>query len=86
MIEFYETAISYYQQRPTFQWLAAKGIVPSNTTTYSLSDIQAALTEAYGALPYLGCSGPKFNTTAAGKNSTDSGSIYLDEVWYYNHV
>lgn len=58
--------------------------MPSNTTTYTLSAIQNALTAATGAVPYLGCSGTKYNATHA--NSTDAGYTTLDEVWYYMHV
>jgi ribonuclease T2 len=83
VVEFYETAIKYFIRLPTWRWLAQAGIRPSNTTGYSLSDIQTALTKGYGKLPYLGCSGPAYNTTAAGKGTTDNGAIYLDEAWYY---
>jgi len=76
----------YYQRLPTWGWLSAAGIRPSNSTNYTLSDIQAALTKGYGQLPYVGCAGPKYNSTPAGAGSNDGGSIYLDEVWYYFHV
>jgi ribonuclease T2 len=84
--EFYETAIKYYQRLPTWKWLDAAGIRPSNSTGYSISDIQAALTTGYGALPYTGCAGPAYNTTDAGKGSLDNGKIYFDEAWYYFYV
>ncbi|KAL4241605.1 RNase T2 family protein [Abortiporus biennis] len=51
--------------------LAASGIVPSNTTTYTLTQLQTALKSQTGALPYLGCG---FNGTV------------LQEVWYFHHV
>lgn len=86
VIEFYETAIQYYKGLPSYKWLANAGITPSNTTKYTLSDMQSALTSAFGALPYIGCSGPKYNTTTAGKNSTDNGGTIVDELWYYHHV
>jgi ribonuclease T2 len=86
MVDFYESAIKYYLRLPTWDWLSVAGITPSNTTNYSTSDIQAALTAGYSVLPYLGCSGPKYNHTAAGRGSTDDGHVYLDEVWYYFHV
>jgi len=86
MPDFYSTAIMYYQRLPTFRWLSDAGIKPSNTTNYTLKHIQAALTKAYGELPFIGCTGPKFNSTPAGAGSDDSGAIYLDEVWYYFHV
>ena len=40
----------------------------------------------FGARPYIGCSGPKYNTTDAGKGSLDNGGTQLSEVWYYYHV
>lgn len=49
----------------------SSGIVPSNKTTYPLSQIQTALKAQTGSLPYVGC----------GSNGT-----VLQEVWYYNHV
>lgn len=70
---------------PTWGWLGAHGMYPSNTTTYTLSNMEAALRQEYGATPYLGCGGPAYNTTAAGKNSTDNGGTVLQEVWYYFH-
>jgi len=86
VVDFFETAILYYQRLPTYGWLSAAGIRPSNKTTTSLSAVQAALTKGYGALPYVGCSGPKYNTTAAGKGSLDAGYTQISEVWYNFHV
>lgn len=53
LVDFYETAALHYLKYPTFDWLSAASIVPSNTTTYKLSQIQDALTKASGALPYV---------------------------------
>lgn len=39
-----------------------------------------------GAVPYIGCGGPRYNTTTAGANSLDNGYTVLNEVWYYYHV
>ncbi|OIW27128.1 ribonuclease T2 [Coniochaeta ligniaria NRRL 30616] len=86
VVDFFETVISYYQILPTWGWLRAKDIAPSNETAYSLTSIQAALTEGFGKRPYILCSGPAFNTTAAGKGSKDQGKVVLSEVWYYHHV
>lgn len=83
VIDFLETALLYYRRLPTWGWLATVGIRPSNTTQYSLSDMQGALTRFYGAVPYVGCSGPRYNETAAGKGSLDNGRTQLSEVWYY---
>jgi len=86
VVEFYETAINYYKRYPTWGWLAEKGIRPSNTTQVSLAAIRSALVNKTGAIPYIGCSGAAYNTTTAGKNTTDNGKTVLSEVWYYNYV
>ncbi|PNP48738.1 ribonuclease T2 family protein [Trichoderma gamsii] len=86
LFQFYETVISYYKTLPTWRWLSASNIHPSNRTSYTLSHIQAALTREYGVIPYLGCGGPKYNETKAGKGSRDNGGTQLNEVWYYYHV
>ncbi|KAH9908747.1 ribonuclease T2-like protein [Xylariomycetidae sp. FL2044] len=92
MVDFFETAVSYYQSLPTWGWLSAAGIRPSNasssSSSYSLSDIQAALRAGFGPgrLPYVGCAGPKYNETEAGRGSADAGYTVLGEVWYYYHV
>ncbi|TLS25398.1 hypothetical protein PpBr36_07777 [Pyricularia pennisetigena] len=80
------SAIMYYRRTPTWQWLNSAGIVPSNTTAYSLKSIQTALTSSYGALPYIACSGPRYNETAAGSGSLDNGRTVLSEAWYYAHA
>lgn len=84
--DFFETTIAYYKKLPSFKWLADAGIHPSNTTSYSLSDIQSALSDRFGELPFVGCSGPKYNETEAGKGSLDAGATVLSELWYYHHV
>lgn len=88
IVDFFETAIMYYQRLPTWGWLNAANIYPSNSSTasYSLSEMQNALTNGYGALPYIGCSGPRFNTTTEGAGSTDNGYTVLSEVWYNFHT
>lgn len=86
VVQFFETAISYYLRLPTYKWLESAGITPSNSSQVSLGDFQGALTSAYGALPYVGCSGPRYNETSAGANSTDNGRTAISEVWYYQHV
>ena len=56
---------------PSLTLRRRNGIVPSNSTGYSLEQIQAALKSQTGALPYVGCS----------HNGTQ-----LSEIWYYSHV
>lgn len=86
VVDYFEAALAFYQTLPTWGWLSAAGIRPSNATSVSLADLQGALTGGFGALPYIGCSGPRYNVTEAGKGSTDNGYTVLTEVWYYYHV
>lgn len=88
VVDFFETTIYYYKKFPTWQFLAKQGILPSNMTAYSKEDIENALAEETGAIPYVGCSGPRYNETEQGRkeNSTDAGRTVLSEVWYYMHV
>ena len=86
VIDFFDTALSYYRKLPTYDWLAAAGIKPSNCTRYSLSNITSALEKRFGAKPYIGCSGPSFKDIEEGKHTNDTGNTVLSEVWYLNHV
>ncbi|KAJ9105451.1 hypothetical protein QFC21_001822 [Naganishia friedmannii] len=52
IVDFYETVALHYLKYPTFDWLSAAKIVPSNTTTYKLKQFQDALTGPSGGLPY----------------------------------
>ncbi|KAI6114944.1 ribonuclease T2 [Pisolithus thermaeus] len=70
VVNFYETVVKVFQLYPTYNMLAAAGIVPSNGTTYTLAQITNAYSQT-GAIPYLGCSG---------------NGVVLDEVWYFHHV
>jgi ribonuclease T2 len=81
VVDFFETSILYYNRLPTYGWLEDADIRPSNETNYSLLDMQNALRRGYGSIPYLGCSGPRYNTTAASARSSDSSFTVLSEVW-----
>ncbi|KAK8105834.1 hypothetical protein PG999_009193 [Apiospora kogelbergensis] len=84
--DFFETAAAFHRALPTWSWLEASGVRPSNATTFSLGDFTRPLTQGFGAIPYVGCSGPKYNATEAGKGSTDAGYTVINEIWYYYHV
>lgn len=51
-----------------------------------MSCFQDALKKGHGAVPWIGCTGPAYNTTVEGKGSLDAGKTVLSEVWYYYHV
>ncbi|KAL1676153.1 ribonuclease T2-like protein [Schizophyllum commune] len=71
VVNFFDAVVRAFKQYPTYDILASNGIVPSNSTGYSLDQIHAALKSQTGALPYVGCS----------HNGTQ-----LSEIWYYSHV
>ncbi|OCF39256.1 hypothetical protein I317_06925 [Kwoniella heveanensis CBS 569] len=71
LIDYYEAAIKGFVQYPTYEWLEAEGVVPSNETSYDIAGIQKILEERSGAAPYVGCSGPNKDI--------------LTEVWYNTH-
>ncbi|ESK98147.1 ribonuclease t2 [Moniliophthora roreri MCA 2997] len=70
VINYFDATIRAFHQYPTFDMLAAFGILPSNRTAYSLESIQNALKTQTGVIPYLGC-----------RNKT-----ILSEVWYFSHI
>lgn len=70
LVEFLEETVELNENLPTFDYLSECGIVPTNDTTYPISDIETCLSDAFdGYLPHIGC-----------RNG------YLAEVWYYHHV
>ncbi|KAH8126179.1 ribonuclease T2 [Trichoderma asperellum] len=68
--DFFTRAVSLFQTLPSYDWLAAAGIVPSKTATYTLAAIQAALTAHHGHNVIINC------------NSNGE----LDELWYQYNV
>ena len=79
LIDFFETVIMYFLRLPTFEWLAAQGYrMPSNSTAYSLADIEDALSGEYGVVPYVGCAGTPYNETDAGEG--------IERRWRYRAV
>ncbi|KAK8243544.1 ribonuclease T2-like protein [Phyllosticta capitalensis] len=55
--DFFNRSVSLFKERPTYEWLAAAGITPSSSKTYSLSTIQSALKAAHGEGVALLCEG-----------------------------
>ncbi|KID96796.1 ribonuclease T2 precursor, partial [Metarhizium majus ARSEF 297] len=86
LFDFFETVVAWQRRLPSFRWLSDAGIRPSNRTSYTLSDIQRALTKEFGHQPFIGCGGPKYNETEAGKGSKDNGRTEINELWYFYHV
>ncbi|GME71196.1 unnamed protein product [Ambrosiozyma monospora] len=69
-VDYIKKAIELYDGLPTYKWLAAKGIVPSETATYTKQQILDAISENFGHTAYISCDK---------KNG-------LQEVWYFHHL
>lgn len=54
-VDFFNKVVQLFKTLPTYEWLEAAGITPSNSKTYTLSEIEAALKTGFGYVPYLGC-------------------------------
>ncbi|PWN46602.1 ribonuclease T2 [Violaceomyces palustris] len=67
VVGYFRQIVNRFRKLPTYRWLEEAGIVPSNTTTYTLAEIEGALSKKHGGVPYVGCTK---------KNQ-------LDEFWYY---
>jgi len=78
VIDFFESVIRAWEQFPTGDFLRSHGIVPSNTTTYTLEQMQDAVKAHTGVIPYFGCTGPEA--------PEGDGRTVVDEVWHFNHA
>jgi len=55
VVFYFNSAVDLFQTLPTFDWLAAAGITPSTTATYSRNEIVDALRASYGFTVGLEC-------------------------------
>ncbi|OTA06464.1 hypothetical protein A9Z42_0072310 [Trichoderma parareesei] len=69
-VDFFRRATTLFQTLPSYDWLAAAGISPSTTATYTLAGIQDALTAHHGQNVVINCA----------KNGE------LNELWYHYNV
>lgn len=60
-VDFFSKTVSLFKTLPTYQWLADAGITPDGSKSYSLDDIQSALSKQHGADVTLGCEGKSLN-------------------------
>ncbi|CEJ93907.1 Putative Ribonuclease Trv [[Torrubiella] hemipterigena] len=59
--DFFTRTVGLFKTVPTYSWLAAAGITPSTSKTYSLSTIQDVLTKKHGAAVTLKCKNKVIN-------------------------
>ncbi|KAF2798235.1 ribonuclease M [Melanomma pulvis-pyrius CBS 109.77] len=70
VVDYFQKAVDLFKALPSYTWLAAAGITPSTTKTYTTAAIQAAITaKRPGVSVTLGCS-----------------SSALNEIWYHYDV
>ncbi|KAF7596425.1 ribonuclease T2-like [Aspergillus hancockii] len=61
VVDYFDKTVELFHQLPTHEILSSAGIVPSYTETYSLDEIQDALTKAHGADVIARCHYHNFN-------------------------
>jgi len=70
VVDYFQKAVDLFKQLPSYEWLAAAGITPSTSKTYTTAQIQAALSaNRPGVSVTLGCQSGVFN-----------------EIWYHYDV
>lgn len=68
--DYFRIVMNLYSKLPTYQWLSDAGIVPSNSQTYTKSEISKALADKFGSEVYIACD----------RNNA------LNEVWYFHQL
>lgn len=61
VVDYFDRAVQVFKSLPSYEWLAAAGIVPSTTETYTLDAIQAALKAHHGHDVVINCDGSELN-------------------------
>ncbi|KAI9844320.1 MAG: Ribonuclease T2 precursor (RNase T2) [Thelocarpon superellum] len=61
LLDFLNTTVTLFQHLDTYQTLANAGIVPSTTATYTLAEIQDAISSVRGYAVTLGCQRGQLN-------------------------
>ena len=68
--DFYKITVNLFEKLPTYQFLKAENIVPSDEKTYTKKQIADALEKHFGKLVYFKCDNHKA----------------LNEVWYFHNL
>lgn len=63
-VDFFNRVVELFKTLPTFTFLSSQGITPTNSKTFTLSQLTSALKAESGFTPALGCSGSTLNTIA----------------------
>ncbi|KAF9055930.1 ribonuclease T2 [Panaeolus papilionaceus] len=60
-VAFFNTVVGLFKTLPTYDWLAAAGILPTTTQTFTLSQLTSALRASAGVIPALDCTSGSVN-------------------------
>lgn len=55
MVAYFDKTVELFKSLPTYSWLTAAGIVPSNTATYTLAQLQAVASARTGKQAVWNC-------------------------------
>ncbi|CAG7937060.1 unnamed protein product [Penicillium nalgiovense] len=61
VVDYFDKTVEVYKDLSSYEFLANAGIVPSQTQTYALADIEAALEQAHGDPVTVRCRGGAIN-------------------------
>ncbi|KAI8442724.1 ribonuclease T2-like protein [Phakopsora pachyrhizi] len=61
VVTFFNRTVQLFKELPTYSWLAAGGIVPSKSVTYSLDQLQAVARKEFGHEAVWNCRGHTLN-------------------------
>ncbi|KAJ9486995.1 hypothetical protein VN97_g6330 [Penicillium thymicola] len=61
VVDYFDKTVEVYKELPTHEFLTNAGITPSQTRTYALADIEAALEQAHGNPVTIRCRGGAIN-------------------------
>lgn len=70
IVDFYRKSVELFEELPTYEWLAANGIVPSNEQTYTKQQIEDTLSARFGQPVFIKCN--RYHA--------------IQEVWYFHHL
>lgn len=60
-VDFFNQAVALFKTLPSYTWLTAAGITPSTSKTYTLAQIQSALSAKHGQDVIINCDGDSLN-------------------------
>ncbi|KAJ5439796.1 Ribonuclease [Penicillium daleae] len=55
VVDYFDKSVEVFKQVPSYEFLAAAGILPSHSQTYALADVEDALERAHGAPVTVHC-------------------------------